>query len=101
MNRIPHLAPIIPAAKFVNTPANSYNLNIIPTQKDNNILTNIRLNYITSGQPGEKLRIQIGFNVFSLNYEEIIGDETIGTISKLTSSSIDLILCSKISLSVF
>ena len=28
-------------------------------------------------------------------------DETIGTISKLTSSSIDLMLCSKISLSVF
>ena len=68
------------APSYLN-PANSYNLNIIPTQKDNNILTNIRLNYITSGQPGEKLRIQIGFNVFSLNYEEIIGDETIGTIN--------------------
>ena len=68
------------APSYLN-PANSYNLNIIPTQKDNNILTNIRLNYITSGQPGEKLRIQIGFNVFSLDYEEIIGDETIGTIN--------------------
>ena len=68
------------APSYLN-PANSYDLNIIPTQKDNNIVTNIRLNYITSGQPGEKLRIQIGFNVFSLNYEEIIGDETIGTIN--------------------
>ena len=59
----------------------TYNLTIIPSQKNNNILTNIRFNYVTSGQPGEKMRIQIGFNVFSLNYEEIIGDEIVGTIN--------------------
>ena len=59
----------------------TYNLTIIPSQKNNNILTNIRFNYVTSGQPGEKMRIQIGFNVFSLDYEEIIGDEIVGTIN--------------------
>ena len=68
------------ARSFLNM-APTYNLTIIPSQKNNNILTNIRFNYITSGQPGEKLRIQIGFNIFSQNYEEIIGDEIVGTIN--------------------
>ena len=62
-------------------PGNGYNLTIIPSQLDNNIITNIHLSYRTSGQPGEKLRIQIGYNVFALDYEEIICDETMGTIN--------------------
>ncbi|MDA7464599.1 hypothetical protein N8996_07410, partial [Candidatus Poseidonia alphae] len=62
-------------------PGNGYNLTIIPSQINNNIITNIHFSYRTSGQPGEKLRIQIGYNVFALDYEEVICDETMGTLN--------------------
>ena len=65
-----HLAPVL-----------GYNLSILPSQLDNNIITNINFSYRTSGQPGEKLRVVIGYNVPSIAFQEIICDKTVGTIN--------------------
>ena len=58
-----------------------YSLTIIPSQPNNNITINIRFSYRTSGQAGEKLRVQIGYNVVALDYHEVICDETMGTLN--------------------
>ena len=62
-------------------PVEGYNLTIIPSQPNNNIIINIRFSYRTSGQAGEKLRVQIGYNVVALDYHEVICDETMGTLN--------------------
>ena len=62
-------------------PVLGYNLSILPSQLDNNIITNINFSYRTSGQPGEKLRVVIGYNVPSIAFQEIICDKTVGTIN--------------------